>query len=66
MEEGRGRMYKEGDRMVEGGMILERIFAEEGRKEGARTEGKKIGGGALLHFDPKSDGKIQRRMDFSF
>ena len=50
MEEGRGRRYKEGDRMVEEGEFLQsifgkRIFLEEGRKEGAETEGKKNGGG---------------------
>ena len=49
VEEGRGRRYKEGDQMVEKGMIFESsweiIFLEEGRKEGVGTEGKKTGGG---------------------
>ena len=50
MEEGRGRRYKEGDRMVEKvGMIfgeyLGENFAEEGSKEGVGTEGKKTRAG---------------------
>ena len=45
VEEGRGRRYKEGDRMVEEGEFLQsilgkRIFLEEGSKEGAGREGK--------------------------
>ena len=45
VEERKGRRYKEGDRMVEEGdffwrVFWERIFIEEGRKEGARTEGE--------------------------
>ena len=43
VEESRGRRYKDGDRMVEEGEFLqsilgERIFTEEGSKEGDGTE----------------------------
>ena len=45
VEERRGRRYKEGDRMVEEWdffwrVFWERIFTEEGSKEGAGTEGE--------------------------